>query len=465
MKKEREMRLFLFGIFIIIMSSCTAGGSVGATKAEDTAGATSSGTDYSPDDAIDSFTGSASPDELSILLSNSNLGCEVDQFLKFDGSNWVCGDLPQTSLSLGSGSETCSSSNANVIDYDSSANTYKVCNRIPGSSTYAWTTITGVINDNATINIPAGDCTAFYNVLKDLAKFKINQDARIDVQLADGTYNCAATIDIYKADLSSVWITGNETTPSNVVLSFNDTHGIILHATYLRYLNGLRIVQAGTANSMIALAADAESHIGLGPAIEIADFTTTGSVAIAAGNNSSIHAVGWSSGTAPTLSNNLVGLRSLQSSSIIAPHIVISGVGSGNTAGRGVQASIGSNAEIYDATISNTYYGVESVNNSSIYANNVDVTSSHQAFVAHFSGYITASDSTAAGCEVCYTANVFGVLNSGNSVAECQGGGNSGFLAGAGGMIYAVGSSVNLSNCTGGANNFNEDVNSQIIGP
>lgn len=70
----------------------------------------------------------------------------------------------------------------------------------------------------------------------------ISSDAIVTIQLADGIYNGLGTI-YYSNYSNKIALKGNETSPSNVVLNFNNNiHGIMLPAQGYLYMSGLKIV-------------------------------------------------------------------------------------------------------------------------------------------------------------------------------------------------------------------------------
>jgi len=218
------MNLFLTLTCLILAvytgCSCSKGGG-------DDAAVTDGGSIATVENApnISDFDGSSTPEELAVMLSNSNLSCSSGQTLKFDGTNWVCGDDSFASLNCPDdhtvvytgGNWECRSGASEFLQTNGTITMY--------------VSPTGSDTDNDCLTSGSPCAT----VAKALKFVPLRIQHAITINLAPGTYTEAFQIDGFAGGNKSLTIQGDGgiaifdgqgTTP--IMINVNNSVGVFL---------------------------------------------------------------------------------------------------------------------------------------------------------------------------------------------------------------------------------------------
>ena len=270
--------------------------------------------------------------------------------------------------------------------------------------------------DTITLSVPSQYAT-IQLALNYLANKRIAAGTTVKIQVADGTYNLTAGLNLNHPDGSQIQLLGNVTTPANVVLSVAGSGFDCLTVSdgnVLGLVNGFKFfktVKALAADNTTAILANKGARIFCGTAIVVdnwyygiaarehshitchsATVTNSGDVGIWAFCGSQIFCDNAVSNTAEDVANNLGfgfqaeygsvingnaisatgcrigGIASLSNSNVRA----LSGATASSNTGSGFFARDGATIECHGATASNnTRYGVEEIADGHVYYSSI----------------------------------------------------------------------------------------------
>lgn len=451
----------LYVLLLAVGTSCSKSSSRSPeTNADNTTITSSNG--YTAQDDISEFNGKATPDELSVLLNNSDLNCESGQILKFDGTNWTCQNFEsESSLKIGQDSGPCTETKEGSIRYNKSFNRMETCHSVLYTGEYRWIPFNGVIDSNTTFSVVSGDCDGLRALIRDLHSYHINDDTDVTINLADGTYNCSDIVRIESDEFSQVSIIGNQTTPANVVLSFNGTTGVIIRNGSLRLLDGVRIVDATTSTPNVqGVMVTSNSTLRMGPNVEIADWAGAGSTCFQASSASVLSGQNWTVGTHPVLSNCRDGIRVVYSSTFVGSYIEVDGTYPGDTDGTGVKVSASSHLFSDGIDIQNFQTGVQNSLSGSVQLLNATVNNVDKGIQGLDGTHTVAINGTVTGCVTsCVEMNTSSSIQADGLDATCTAAAGYGFHILNGSYAYADNSSVTTCNGIGSVAGYNPGVN------
>lgn len=262
---------------------------------------------------------------------------------------------------------------------------------------------TELISTNTILNVP-GTYSTIQSALDYLSTKRIIGGAIVQIKVADGTYVHSSSINCNHPDGSKIQLIGNETTPTNCVLTWGSTgagvDGIVVSDGNSFYINGFHITRTAHAGTIsIGLLSDNHSNITCGSKLKV--------------------------------SNWYYGITARNGSFVYCRNSIVDGAGD-----VGIWAYQGSNIDARNSVVTNASY--------SPYGYGIE---------AEFNSFIDATYASASGCLI---AGIAALSNSVVRAVSSTASSNlrSGFFARDGGLIDAQGSSgfntVNSSNTTYG---------------
>jgi len=226
----------------------------------------------------------------------------------------------------------------------------------------------GVVgNGEITINVPA-DYATINAALASISGKSLTAGTTYKIKVADGTYSLTSSILITHPNGDQIKIIGNETTPSNCIITVSGLPVfdalVVANGGKLGYLNGFRFnlaSKATSANNYTAVLAVAGSWISCGPDIEVNNWY----YGIAAREGSFIYCPGVSVDNAGD-----VGIWAYNGSTIYCRNATSNNASdAASSLGFGIQAEYGSSIDCSDATASGCKIGgIASLSGSSVKA-------------------------------------------------------------------------------------------------
>ncbi|MDJ0841208.1 MAG: hypothetical protein QNK37_32145 [Acidobacteriota bacterium] len=129
--------------------------------------------------------------------------------------------------------------------------------------------ITGMINADYTINVPA-DFSTVQSALDYLSDKTMKAGITLTIQVADGTYNSYGLIEMKHPQGDQIHIVGNTTTPANCTINFSAGGFYATNGKTIGLIDGFLL--KGATSGDHGVWADKNAVINLGQNIEIRDF-------------------------------------------------------------------------------------------------------------------------------------------------------------------------------------------------